>query len=42
MALPHIDGDMTRINIDPEKKEALYAKYGVAGHIENIPAIKAA
>ncbi len=42
MALPHIDGDMTRVNIDPDKKEALYAKYGVAGLNETLSATEAA
>ena len=42
MALPHIDGDMTRVNIDPDKKEALYKKYGVAGLNEKVPATGAA
>jgi alkane 1-monooxygenase len=42
MALPHIDGELTRVNIDPDKKEALYAKYGVAGLKENLSATEAA
>jgi len=42
MALPHIDGDMTRVNIDPDKKEALHAKYGVSGLDENLSATEAA
>ena len=42
MALPHIDGELTRVNIDPDKKEALYAKYGVAGLNENLSATEAA
>ena len=36
MALPHIDGDITRVNIDPDKKEALYAKYTVSEANENV------
>ena len=42
MALPHINGDMTQVNIDPDKKEALYEKYGVAGLNENLSATEAA
>ena len=42
MALPHIDGDITRVNIDADKKEALYAKYGLAGLNENLSATEAA
>ena len=30
MALPHIDGDITRVNIDPDKKELLIAKYATS------------
>ena len=28
LALPHIDGDLDRINLDPDKRDALIAKYG--------------
>tara|TARA_B100000900_G_scaffold306786_1_gene265416 strand:+ start:145 stop:330 length:186 start_codon:yes stop_codon:yes gene_type:complete len=30
MALPHIGGDITRVNIDPDKKELLFAKYATS------------
>jgi alkane 1-monooxygenase len=29
LALPHIDGDLSRVNIDPEKKEAIYRQHGI-------------
>ena len=28
LSLPHIDGDLDKVNIDPAKREAIYAKYG--------------
>jgi alkane 1-monooxygenase len=28
LALPHVDGDLDKINIDPRKKEKIYRKYG--------------
>ncbi|MFP6807300.1 MAG: alkane 1-monooxygenase [Pseudomonadales bacterium] len=28
LALPHIDGDLTKINIDPDARTGLFAKYG--------------
>ncbi|MFT4822018.1 MAG: alkane 1-monooxygenase, partial [Candidatus Azotimanducaceae bacterium] len=28
LALPHIQGDLSKINIDPEEREAIYARYG--------------
>ena len=28
LALPHIKGDLSRVNIDPAKRDFLYAKYG--------------
>jgi len=28
LALPHIDGDLSKINIDPDRSEAIYRKYG--------------
>ena len=28
LALPHIDGDLSRVNIDADKRAALYRKYG--------------
>lgn len=28
LALPHIDGDLDKVNIDPDRREAIYAKYG--------------
>ncbi len=28
LALPHIQGDLSKVNIDPAKREAIYAKYG--------------
>lgn len=27
LALPHIEGDLNKVNIDPNKREAIYAKY---------------
>ena len=30
LALPHIQGDLSKVNIDPAKREAIYAKYGDA------------
>jgi len=27
LALPHIDGDLEKVNIDPRKKEMIYRKY---------------
>ena len=28
LALPHIDGDLAKINIEPSKRKALSKKYG--------------
>jgi len=28
LALPHIDGDLGRVNIDPARREKIYARYG--------------
>ena len=28
LALPHIKGDLAKINIDPRRKEMFYQKYG--------------
>ena len=28
LALPHVDGDLEKINIDPRKKEMIVRKYG--------------
>jgi len=28
LALPHIDGNLSRVNIDPDKRDAIYRKYG--------------
>ena len=30
LALPHIQGDLDKVNVDPDKRERLYAKYGQA------------
>jgi len=30
LALPHIQGDLSKVNIDPEKRSKIYAKYGSA------------
>jgi alkane 1-monooxygenase len=30
LALPHIQGDLNKVNIDPAKREAIYARYGKA------------
>jgi alkane 1-monooxygenase len=32
MALPHIDGDLSKVNIDPEARERIYAQYGQSQH----------
>ena len=26
--LPHINGDLSKVNIDPDKRDAIYARYG--------------
>jgi alkane 1-monooxygenase len=31
LALPHIDGDLDKINIDPDKRDSLYRKYATQG-----------
>ena len=28
LALPHIQGDLSKVNINPKKKAAIYARYG--------------
>ena len=28
VALPHIDGDLSRINIDPDKADDIYRRFG--------------
>jgi alkane 1-monooxygenase len=28
LALPHINGDLSKVNIDPDKRDAIYARYG--------------
>ncbi|MGB7452857.1 MAG: alkane 1-monooxygenase [Lysobacterales bacterium] len=28
LALPHVNGDLSKLNIDPEKRDSIYAKYG--------------
>jgi alkane 1-monooxygenase len=28
LALPHIDGDLSKVNVDPDAKQRIYAKYG--------------
>jgi alkane 1-monooxygenase len=30
LALPHINGDLNKINVDPDERQRLYAKYGQA------------
>jgi alkane 1-monooxygenase len=30
LALPHIDGDLSKVNVDPDAKQSIYAKYGQA------------
>jgi alkane 1-monooxygenase len=30
LALPHVDGDLGRLNIDPDVRPAIYARYGQA------------
>jgi len=31
LALPHIDGDMSKVNVDPDKRQYLYERYRRAG-----------
>jgi alkane 1-monooxygenase len=31
LALPHIDGDLDKVNVDPDKRQILYERYGQAG-----------
>jgi alkane 1-monooxygenase len=35
LALPHVAGDIGRINLDPDKRETLVARYGVQGATGN-------
>jgi alkane 1-monooxygenase len=28
LALPHIDGDLSKVNIDPDRREEIEARYG--------------
>ena len=28
LALPHINGDLGKVNIDPDRRDEIYAKYG--------------
>jgi alkane 1-monooxygenase len=30
LALPHIDGDLSKVNVDPDAEQRIYAKYGQA------------
>jgi len=30
LALPHVAGDLSRVNIDPRQRDAIAARYGVA------------
>ncbi len=30
LALPHINGDLSKVNVDPDVRQAIYAKYGAA------------
>jgi alkane 1-monooxygenase len=30
LALPHIDGNLDKVNVDPDKRDKLYARYGTA------------
>ena len=30
LALPHIDGDLSKVNIDPDRREEIQARYGQA------------
>jgi alkane 1-monooxygenase len=32
MALPHVQGNLARVNVDPKRREALHARYG---HLAN-------
>jgi len=32
LALPHIQGDLNKVNIQPGRREEIYAKYGVTGN----------
>jgi alkane 1-monooxygenase len=31
LALPHIDGDLSRVNIDPDRRDAIYRRYAADG-----------
>ena len=31
LALPHIDGDLDKVNIEPEKREMIFKKYAESG-----------
>ncbi len=33
LELPHIRGDLTKVNIDPQRREDIYAKYGRGQHL---------
>ena len=28
LALPHINGDLSKVNIDPDKRDDIYARFG--------------
>jgi alkane 1-monooxygenase len=30
LALPHIQGDLDKVNVDPDKRQMLYERYGQA------------
>ena len=34
LALPHIKGDLSRVNIDPTRRTELLARYGAGGHLQ--------
>ena len=34
LALPHVQGDLDKINIDPDARAALFLKYGQAKMLE--------
>jgi len=37
MALPHIQGDLDKVNIDPDKRQMMYERYGQAEKLQAAP-----
>jgi len=34
LALPHVAGDLNRINIDPRRRDEIVARYGTRAHAQ--------